>query len=103
MPQRERLNDAPRDPSVPAALLTRFARQVDGVLPADQLEVKVSAEKAAHPARLAAFSIELTAPGLDERHEAGILRAAKTCLIHHTLLGAPTIDVRVNAGNLALV
>jgi uncharacterized OsmC-like protein len=70
-------------------------------LAAEDLQVRVSAEKAAQPARLASFHIEVMAPGLDERHQAGILRAAKACLIHNTLLGAPTIEVSVNAEVLA--
>jgi putative redox protein len=70
-------------------------------LPAEDLQVRVSADKAAQPARLASFHIEVMSPGLDERHQAGILRAAKACLIHNTLLGAPTIEVSVNAEVLA--
>ena len=67
-------------------------------LPAHGLEVKVTAEKAAHPARLARFRIEVTAPALDDpRHEEGILRAVKACLVHHTLLNAPEIETVVNA------
>src|SRR5580765_6479665 len=49
-------------------------------LPIEELSAHVSAEKALHPARLASFRIEITAPGLDDRHQAGILRAVKTCL-----------------------
>ena len=63
----------------------------------ENLNVKVSAEKAAQPARLAMFHIEVTAPGLDERHQAGVLRAVRACLIHNTLLGGPSIEVAVNA------
>ena len=70
-------------------------------LRAEDLKVKVSAEKAAGPARLALFHIEVTAPGLDEHHQAGILRAVKACLIHNTLLGRPSIEVAVNAAELA--
>jgi uncharacterized OsmC-like protein len=66
-------------------------------LPAENLRVRVSAEKAQQPARLGSFRIEVTAPGLDEHHQAGILRAAKACLIHNTLLGQPSIQVVVNA------
>jgi putative redox protein len=66
-------------------------------LRADGLKVDVSAEKAAQPPRLASFRIEITAPGLDERHQAGVFRAAKACLIHNTLLGQPRIDIAVNA------
>ncbi len=72
-------------------------------LPAEDLRVRVSAEKAQQPARLGSFRIEVTAPGLDERHQAGILRAAKACLIHNTLLEQPSIEVVVNAAELAHV
>jgi uncharacterized OsmC-like protein len=70
-------------------------------LPANDLKVRVSAEKVLQPARLASFEIEVTAPGLDERHQAGILRASKSCLIHTTLLSAPAIEVSVNSESLA--
>lgn len=65
-------------------------------LPADQLKVRVSAEKAQQPARLDTFRIEVTVPELDDHHQAGIVRAAKACLIHNTLLGQPRIDVVVH-------
>ncbi len=65
-------------------------------LPADDLRVRVSAEKAQQPARLGSFRIEVRVSGLDEHHRTGILRAAKACLIHNTLLGQPTIEVVVN-------
>jgi len=66
-------------------------------LPARGLEVKVTAEKVMHPARLGRFRIEVTVPALDLRHEEGILRAVKACLVHHTLLNAPEIETVVNA------
>jgi len=66
-------------------------------LPAEDLKVRVAAQKAAQPARLASFEIEVTALGLDERHQAGILRAVKACLIHNTLLGGPSIEIEINA------
>lgn len=72
-------------------------------LPVENLRVRVSAEKAPQPARLAAFHIEVTAPGLDERHQASLVRAAKACLIHNTLLGQPAIDVAVNTMEVAKV
>src|SRR5437016_11716208 len=46
-------------------------------LPAQDLKVRVNAEKAAQPARLDSFHIEVTVPGLDDRHQTGILRAVK--------------------------
>jgi putative redox protein len=70
-------------------------------LPAQELKVRASAEKGARPARLASFQIEVTVPALDDRHQAGILRAVKSCLIHNTLLGGPSIEVSVNAAVLA--
>jgi uncharacterized OsmC-like protein len=72
-------------------------------LPAEDLKVRVSAEKAQQPARLSSFRIEVTAPGLDERHQAGILRAAKACLIHNTLLSQPSIEIVVNAAEVTPV
>lgn len=60
------------------------------------LTVKVTAEKALKPARVAAFRIDVCAPGLEEKHEIGIQRAAKACLIHNTLLAQPAIEVIVN-------
>lgn len=70
-------------------------------LPAEEVNVRVTAEKALQPARLATFLIEVTAAALDERHEAGLLRAVKACLVHNTLLGQPSIEVTVNAAVLA--
>ncbi|HYL37743.1 MAG TPA: OsmC family protein [Bryobacteraceae bacterium] len=66
-------------------------------LPSRDLAVRVAAEKARHPARLGAFHIEVQAPGLDEHHKEGVLRAVKACLIHNTLLTPPSIEVEVNA------
>ena len=62
-------------------------------LPDAGLEVRVSAEKAAAPARLDSFRIEVTAPPLDARHEEGLLRAVKACLIHNTLTHVPAIEI----------
>ena len=72
-------------------------------LPADDLTVRVNAEKAAQPARLASFQIDVMAPGLDDHHQTGILRAVKACLIHNTLLGLPRIEIAVNRAALAPV
>jgi putative redox protein len=73
-------------------------------LPTDGLSVKVSAEKITDgPARLGHFQIAVTEPGLEPRHQAGILRAVKACLIHNTLLSAPEIDVVLNVPAAALL
>ncbi|HEV3330872.1 MAG TPA: OsmC family protein [Bryobacteraceae bacterium] len=64
------------------------------------LEIKVSAEKASQPARLASFRIELLAPSLDPRHETGLFRAVEKCLIHNTLLHKPSIEIAVRSAAL---
>ena len=69
-------------------------------LPDQGLEVKVTAEKAVHPARLGQFRIEVTVPGLDPRHEAGVLRSVKACLIHNTLLNAPAIEIALHTASV---
>lgn len=65
-------------------------------LPAEGLRIRVTADKATQPARLSRFQIEVTAPGLEPSHQAGIIRAVKSCLIHNTLLNTPTIDIVLN-------
>lgn len=65
--------------------------------------MRATAQKAAQPARLALFEIEVTTHRLDKRHQAGILGAVKACLIHNTLLGGPSVEIMVDAGALALV
>jgi uncharacterized OsmC-like protein len=62
-------------------------------LTAEGLRIVVRADKGTQPARLARFLIEVTAPSLKPQHQAGILRAVKSCLIHNTLLNTPAIDI----------
>lgn len=62
-------------------------------LPTEGLEVRVTAEKAAAPARLASFRITVTVTDLDPQHEAGILRAVNACLIHNTLMHPPAVEI----------
>jgi len=66
-------------------------------LSAADLEIRVSAAKGSSPARLASFRIEVNVPGIDERHQQGLFRAVKTCLIHNTLLTSPILEVVVTA------
>jgi uncharacterized OsmC-like protein len=70
-------------------------------LAAQDLKVRVSAEKSTQPARLASFHIEVTVSGLDDHHQAGILRAVKSCLIHNTLLAGPSIEIAIHVPALA--
>jgi len=72
-------------------------------LEVEELKVRVTAEKGQQPARLESFQIEVIAPGLEEQHEAPILRAVKACLIHNTLMSRPSIDVVLNTGNLSTI
>jgi putative redox protein len=72
-------------------------------LPVEGLEITVGAEKAAAPARVGSFRIEVSVPDLDAVHEAGLLRAVKACLIHNTLLHAPAIETVVRTRASVLV
>ena len=72
-------------------------------LNAEDLTVRVTAEKAANPARLASFRIEVTAGELSERDREGVLRSVKKCLIHNTLLSAPSVDVSVGDASAAVL
>jgi len=69
-------------------------------LSAQRIAVRVSAEKATQPARLASFAIEVDAPDVDPKHHDGLLRAVKACLIHNTLSSTPSIDLKVNTAAL---
>lgn len=71
-------------------------------LPADGVNVQVTAGKGSQPSRLASFQIHVSTPELDERHREGVMRAVKSCLIHNTLLSSPTVDVLLSAGPLQL-
>ena len=65
-------------------------------LPATDLTVEVTAEKVRQPTRIGSFQIQVSVPGLEQRHQEGVLRAVKSCLIHNTLLNAPRIELAVN-------
>ena len=65
-------------------------------LPTFGVSVKIVAGKVLQPARLGSFKIEVNVPSLeDERHREGVLRAVKSCLIHNTLLNAPSIEIEL--------
>lgn len=64
--------------------------------------VKVEAEKAKAPARLDNFRIEVESPmELTAEQLAGMERSVRLCLIHNTLLGAPTIETVIRAPQAA--
>lgn len=64
-------------------------------LPANAVELKVSAEKSDSPARLAEISIDLDAPGLAPRTREGLLRAVQTCVLSQTMANAAQIHVKM--------
>jgi uncharacterized OsmC-like protein len=66
-------------------------------LPTEPLAVTVTADKVMNPARLGHFHVDVEAPALDPQHEAGLMRAVKACLIHHTLLHSPEIEIALHA------
>jgi uncharacterized OsmC-like protein len=66
-------------------------------LPMDGLEVKVVAEKKTAPARLGKFHIDVRTSVDDPRHQEGLLRAVKACLIHNTLLHSPEIEIHLES------
>jgi putative redox protein len=70
-------------------------------LSTEELQVRVTAQKAQQPARLGSFRIEVSVGSLDERHEAGLLRAVKACLIHNTLMAAPQVEITVTQMSLS--
>lgn len=65
-------------------------------LSTEGLEVRVVAEKELKPARLARFRIEVSAPGMDAGHEAGMRRAVDACLIKNTLANPPAVETVIN-------
>jgi putative redox protein len=63
-------------------------------LSAEGLRVRVTAEKAKAPPRLASFRVEvLLREALDDRHREGVVRAIHSCLIHNTLTHPPKIEL----------
>ena len=67
-------------------------------IPADDLTVRVEAEKEKSPARMSRFRIHIDHPAAaEEKHRDGLRRAADKCLIHNTLLNTPAIDIEVES------
>jgi putative redox protein len=65
-------------------------------LPEQGMTIRVTAEKAMQPPRIGSFKIEVNAPfAEDEKHREGLRRAVEKCLIHHTLMNAPAIEVAI--------
>lgn len=71
-------------------------------LPNEELEVLVSAEIGAQPARVVSLQLDVIAPGLNHRHRDGVLRAVNACLITNTLIVSPHIETTIRSSSEAL-
>jgi len=66
-------------------------------LTAPGTSVSVTADKVPNPARMDNFQIVLSVPiDLTDEHRAGLEQAVHHCLIHNTLLHAPTIGLSIH-------
>lgn len=66
------------------------------------VEVTVTAEKLLQPARLGNFRIHVMCPTtLSAEQAEGLRRSVHHCLIHNTLLSAPTVEIELALGQLA--
>lgn len=61
----------------------------------DDVELRVTAEKGGHPARLVELGIEVHAPGLSTHQHEGLIKAVRACLLHRTLLNPPRVKVAI--------
>lgn len=64
-------------------------------LPDEGLEIHVVAENGDKPVRIVTLRFEVVAPGLNQRHREGILRAVDSCFLKHTLNKPPHMEVKV--------
>jgi len=63
------------------------------------VEVTVTAEKLMQPARLGNFRIHVTCPAaLSHEQTEGLRRSVHHCLIHNTLLSAPSVEIELAVG-----
>jgi len=70
-------------------------------LAAEGTRVRVTAEKAANPARLANFRIEVDVPlNLSPEQQRGIEEAVHHCLIHNTLMQPSRIELAIHSASL---
>lgn len=67
-------------------------------LPVAGLRIRVTAEKAANPARLASFVVVVETPGVDDpEHIEGVKKAVGKCLVKNTLAMPPEIAIEVES------
>src|SRR5579864_9790820 len=72
-------------------------------LPEEGLEIRVSGEKGDKPARIVSLRFDVLAPGLNQRHRDGLLRAVDACFLKHTLNKPPSMEVQVTSAVRELV
>jgi putative redox protein len=69
----------------------------------NDVEVSVTAEKLAKPARLGNFRIHVSCPvPLTDDQTNGLVRSVHSCLIHNTLLSPPEIVIELTTAEAAL-
>jgi uncharacterized OsmC-like protein len=67
------------------------------------VEVTVTAEKLMQPARLGNFRIHVACPAeLNAEQTEGLRRSVHHCLIHNTLLSAPSVEIELAIGEPVL-
>ncbi|MBZ5610726.1 MAG: OsmC family protein [Acidobacteriia bacterium] len=64
-------------------------------LPDEGFEIHLSAVKGDKPVRITKVRMDVIAPGLNQRHRDGILRAVDACLLEKTLVKPPELEVKV--------
>lgn len=62
-------------------------------LPAEGIELTVSAEKGGRPIRLTDIGIAVVAPQLTNRTRQGLINAVEACLLHRTLQHPPALKI----------
>ncbi len=61
----------------------------------EPLEIRLAALKGDKPSRIVSLRMDVIAPGLNQRHRDGILRAVDACLLKNTLIVPPHMEIRV--------
>jgi putative redox protein len=92
---------------LPASLGTCVALYVERFLTTRSLDaagltVEVTALGAANPNRIGRFEVAVHIPTeVPEKYREALIRAAESCTVHHTLMHAPEISVRLTGSHPA--
>jgi uncharacterized OsmC-like protein len=72
-------------------------------LPVEGLQIRVTGEKALHPARISEIGVEVNCSAeLSAKDREGVLNAVHKCLIHNTLVNPPRIRVELSSADTAV-